>query len=170
MNHQPPIIHQSRFGFTLVEMLIGFALLGTVGLFMISIVSKIYRSRTVSAQVEFMQGATASVIQRLTQDIHDASEITIYEYAGNSQMYLTIPDETGEQEVLYAVEEGVLTRDFESITPDTVRLSTFVAKDLQPIDSIPLLKIHFIIESSHYDIPVVDKTIFLSSRERGREI
>ena len=165
MTHQQSTTKSS--GFTLIEMLVGFALFGTIALFILGIVVSIYRSRNTSAQVEFMQGATASLVQLMTQDIHAATGVTIYQPSADTQLYLTIPDQNGEKEVLYAVEEGKMMRDSQAITPDTVQITEFSVQNTQPSDLLPLLKIHFVIESANYDIQPVEKTMYLSFREKG---
>ena len=156
-------------GFTLIEMLVGFALFGTVALFILGIVVSIYRSRTASSQVEFMQSATASLVQLMTQDVHAATGVTIYQPLADSQLYLEFRDEKGEGEVLYTVEEGKIMRDAQAITPDTVKVTDFAVENVQPNDLLPLLKIHFVIESANYDIPPVEKTLYLSFRAKGEE-
>lgn len=158
---------QSRqAGFTLIETLILMAVASIPLLFVFGSITNIFKSQSVSSNVESLQQTMLTIMSDISQQMSWSSDAMI----GNGGEELTLTSSKPDQpaQVSYKLVDGVLLKNGERLTGDDVIVKKFLVSDHAAAQRPALLQIEVVFEarSTAKVKPTIEKTFYQSIRVR----
>jgi type II secretory pathway pseudopilin PulG len=145
-----PKSKRANSGFSLVEILIFTAVVSVLAVLLLATLSSFIKTFNTARKLSLLQDTTTLILNDLTQEIHWSDDAKITDNGNQDELSLEIIDsDTGITATTdYSIDQGVLKKNGEPLTPNKVTVNTFDIVNRDGTDSLPCLKIKIGLEYS----------------------